>query len=239
MEVPPIKGFIENTLIDWEGKIASEVFLPGCNFRCPYCHAAGLVLGHRQLESVPFETIRNRLVSGNGWIDGVVISGGEPTLHENLENLLREFRSLNLLVKLDTNGTRPGVLKGLIENDLVDAVAMDVKAPLDGAKYKEAAGADVDVGKISESIELLLSADKEVEFRTTVCPAFLEADDVVEIAGRISGARRYVLQGFRPLNCLDRKMNDVVPYSLDEMREILQLVKKHVPGAVIRGYAGI
>ena len=239
MDIPHVKGFIKSTLIDWEGKLASVVFLPGCNFRCRYCHASRLVLEHEHIEDVPFELVRSYLVSGKGWVDGVVISGGEPTLDEKLENLTKEFKALNLRVKVDTNGSRPAVLRSLIENDLVDAVAMDIKAPLDAEKYSEVAGVKVDVEKISESIDLLLSADIEAEFRTTVCPAFLSEGDVLEIAGRIGRAGRYTLQIFRPLDCLDKEMNNAAAYSLDEMQKILQSVRGYVPRAVIRGYTEI
>ena len=238
MNIPPIKGFIENTLIDWEGKIASILFLPGCNFRCHYCHASHLVLSAAELETIPFEAIRNHLILNNGWIDGVVITGGEPCLAEDLENLIDTLKALKLLIKIDTNGSRPEVLKRLIKGSKVDAVAMDVKAPLDERKYSEVVGVQVNLEEISESVDFLMSLSQgtEVEFRTTVCPAFLDEDDVVEIARSIQGAPRFVLQEFRPLNCINRRMLDVTPYLPSQMEKILASAKKYVPDAYIRGY---
>jgi len=252
MNIPPIKGFIENTLIDWEGKIAGVLFLPGCNFRCRYCHASALVLSPSELETIPFEAIRNHVLSNNGWIDGVVITGGEACLHENLENLIDELKErLKLSIKLDTNGSQPEVLKRLIKAGKVDAVSMDVKAPLDEQKYNEVTGVETNLEKISESIDFLLSrsrsrscfggadslrGDIEVEFRTTVCPAFLDEEDVVEIARSIRGAPRYVLQEFRPLGCIDKRMQEVAPYPLSHMEKILASVKKYIPEAYIRGH---
>jgi pyruvate formate lyase activating enzyme len=238
MNIPPIKGFVENTLIDWEGKIASIIFLAGCNFRCHYCHARHLVLAPNTLETIPFEAVRGHLASNNGWIDGVVITGGEPCIEANVENLIDRLRELNLIIKLDTNGSRPEVLKGLVKRRKVDAVSMDIKAPLEKGKYEEVAGAGVDLESVTESLSFLSSLPPalEVEFRTTVCPAFLNEKDVVEIARSIRGAERFVLQEFKPLNCLNERMLEVEPYTLPEMEQILQSVRKHVPGAYIRGY---
>ena len=236
MDTPPIKGFIESTLIDWQGKVASIIFMPGCNFRCHYCHATHLVLESSELESIPLENILNYLSSSNGWIDGVVISGGEPTLEPGLENLIDKLRELKLLIKLDTNGSRPEVLKKLIRLHKIDAIAMDIKAPLNPDQYSEVAGVDVDIEKISDSIDFLLSVDGEVEFRTTVCPAFLDEEAIIEIAKRIRGARHYFLQGFRPINCLNQEMLEIKPYPLSYMEKILKSVREYVPNSFIRGY---
>jgi pyruvate formate lyase activating enzyme len=191
-----------------------------------------------ELETVPFEAVRAHLASSDGWIDGVVITGGEPCLEGGLENLIDELRRLKLSIKLDTNGSRPEVLERLIKAGKVQAVSMDVKAPLRQPKYSEVAGTEVELEKVAASVDFLLSSPVgvEVEFRTTVCPAFLDEEDLIEIAGRIAGAPRFVLQEFKPLNCLDKRLLEVEPYPLTQMKQMLSSVQKYVPNASIRGY---
>lgn len=130
--VPPvIKGFIETSFLDWRGLISAVLFLPGCNFACPYCHNFTLVSDPDSLMSLPLDSVLDRLRPFVGWIDGVVVSGGEPTLHPGLEELLGLIHQEGFQVKLDTNGYRPEVVKRVVEAGLVDMVAMDVKAPLE------------------------------------------------------------------------------------------------------------
>ena len=234
--LPPIKGFIESTLIDWEGRLAAEVFLPGCNFRCSYCHAAHLIEPGDRLESIPMDVILQSLQGGKNWIDGVVISGGEPTLHKGLRELVQVFRNDGLEVKLDTNGSRPGALEALLEDGLIDYVAMDVKAPLDH-RYAEVVGAPVEVDDIRASIEMLIAGDIGYEFRTTVCPAVLSPDAVVEAAQGVRGASQYFLQSFRPVNCLDPSLHSVKPYTGDEMRDMAARCAKYVQRCMVRGDA--
>ncbi|MBU2547522.1 MAG: anaerobic ribonucleoside-triphosphate reductase activating protein, partial [Proteobacteria bacterium] len=133
-----IKGFLETSFIDWPGQVASVLFLAGCNFRCPFCHNHGLVLRPDDYPGLSWNSIRDRLARFPGWIDGVVITGGEPTLSPGLADLAREIKDMGFQVKLDTNGGRPEVLAGLIEADLLDHVAMDVKGPLDDVSYARA-----------------------------------------------------------------------------------------------------
>jgi len=232
--LPPIKGFIENTLIDWEGKVAAEVFLPGCNFRCGYCHAAHLVTAAATLETIPFDAVINSIKRNEGWLDGVVISGGEPTLHEGLRDLILRFRAEGLAIKLDTNGTRAQTLDGLLRDGLLDCVSMDVKAPLDH-RYAEVTRVECDVDAIAESIALVIGSGIDHEFRTTVCPAYSDLEDVVEIARSLAGTRRYVLQTFRPVNCLDPKLLDVQPYDADQMKRMAAAASAHVPNCFVRG----
>ena len=230
--LPAIRGFLPGTLIDWPGRVAAEVFLGGCNFRCPYCHASHLVLSPGQLEEVPVESVVEHLRRQSGWIDGVVISGGEPTLDERLPALIETFRSTGAAVKLDTNGTRPEVLRALIQARLIEAVS---KAPLD-QRYLRAAGVPVDLEAVRESIQLLIKSGLDVEFRTTVCPAILSPEDVVETARALAGARKYCLQTFRPLNCIDPAMLEVEPYSEEQMRGIAEAAGRFVEKCWVRGH---
>jgi len=232
--MPPLRGFLENTLLDWEGKIAAMVFLPGCNFRCGYCHARHLLEPDLSDETIPPEAVLQSLRRNRGWVDGVVISGGEPTLHPDLPELIDLFRAEGLGVKLDTNGSRPDTLERLLSKGLLDYVAMDVKAPLDDA-YREVAGAPVDVEAIRRSIELLLEGSVPYEFRTTVCPAQLGAGQIERIARAIRGAERYYLQPFRPVNCYDRSFETIRPYNGDEMRELCRAAAPFVARCAVRG----
>ena len=234
--LPPIKGFIENTLLDWEGKLAAVVFLPGCNFRCAYCHAGYLVTSPDLMESIPVEHVLDALGRNRGWIDGVVITGGEPTLHRDLRGLVRVFRDAGLEVKLDTNGSRPGVLADLFDDDLIDHVAMDVKAPLDD-RYAQIAGTDINLDDIRDSIDMLIAGDVGYEFRTTVCPTQLTPDAVVDIARAVRGAAQYFLQRFRPLQTLDPALQSVQPYNPDQMCDIAARCAKYVQRCMVRGDA--
>ena len=229
-----IKGFIENTLIDWEGRVAAVLFVPGCNFRCAYCHASHLLNPDASDESIPIEHVLSSLLRNRGWIDGVVISGGEPTLHKGLRKLVDLFHDSDIPVKLDTNGSRPGVLAELLENNLLGYVAMDVKAPLD-YRYGEVASAPVNTEDIRESIEMLIASDIDYEFRTTVCPTQLDAPEIEGIGQAVRGAKAYILQTFRPVNCLDPSLEEVKPYTGDKMRELAKVASKYVQRCMVRG----
>jgi len=232
--LPPIKGLEENSLIEWEGKLSAVVFLAGCNFRCPYCHARALVLGADALETIPLEYVDGMVVRDRRWLDAVVVSGGEPTLHANLPDLLRHFRDLGLLTRLYTNGSRPDVLESLLESGLLDAVSMDVKGPLD-ERYARCAGVRVDLDAVRRSIETLIGGDIEYNFCTTVCPPLLAEEDVVDTARAVRGARELVLNKFTPHNCIDESLLEVAPYNPDVMHRMAAACEKYVQRCVVRG----
>jgi len=231
---PPIRGFIESTLLDWEGRLASVIFLPGCNFRCPFCHARDLVEPLPSDEEIPLEAVLLNLRHQRGWIDGVVICGGEPTIHPDLIDLIEILRAEGVGIKLDTNGSRPQALERLLALGALDYVAMDVKAPLN-TRYQRAAGVSVDLDALRRSIGILMASDTPCEFRTTACPTLTNEEDVESIARDIRGARLYVLQTFRPVNCLDRSFENVKPYNPDRMRDLCRLASKHVRRCIVRG----
>ena len=231
-----IKGFIQTTLIDWPGKIASEVFLAGCNLRCPYCHSRHLVVAPQTLEAIPLEAVLGYLKKNKGWIDGMVVSGGEPTLNKELDTLLKEFKQLGLKVKLDTNGTQPHLLQELARAGLIHYVAMDIKAPLD-ERYWQASGVKCDLEAIGQSIDFLLKDELDYEFRTTVCPTFSEKKDILDIARQIEGAKQYTLQNFRPVNCLDPQMEKVSPFPKEVLREMALEAGRFVREVSVRGEA--
>lgn len=233
-DYPPIRGFLESTLLDWEGRIASEVFLPQCNLRCPFCHAGHLVTNDGELESIPVDAVTGVLDRHRGWIDGVVISGGEPTVHESLPDLIDEFRRHGAKIKLDTNGTRPDVLERLVADGMLDAIAMDIKAPLD-ERYFAASGARPELDRIRRSIDLIIGSGLEYEFRTTVCRRFHGLEDILDIAESIAGAETYILQAFQPGRCLAPDLNAVEPYSRDELRRFADVARSFVERCFLRG----
>lgn len=232
--LPPIKSFLPTSLIEWEGKISCAVFVPGCNFRCPFCHASGLVLHPDQLETIPFQTIVDHLAENKGWLDGAVVSGGEPTLHAGLAQLITALREHVPAIKLDSNGTHPDVLERLIGDGLIDFVSMDVKAPLDGA-YERAAGVPVDIDAVSASIELLRSSGIGREFRTTVVPGLHGQDAIVAIARALGPSETLVLQQFAPLDCLDPTFLDIRPYTRDELRSLAEAAGELLADCHVRG----
>jgi len=229
-EMIGIKGFLETSFVDWPGKVAAVLFLPRCNFRCPFCHNHSLVENPEGYEDIPLAYIMARLAELEGWVDGVCISGGEPTIHPLLPSLIAEIKALGLAVKLDTNGTRPHVLKALIEEGLVDCVAMDVKAPLNETSYAAAAGIAVDLAAIQESISLLKQGKVEYYFRTTVVPALHKGEDLLHIAHHLSGSSSLTLQNFSAKDPLDQRLKGTSPYPeewLQEMRERIAAILHH------------
>ena len=222
----PIKGLERTSLIDYPGKVAAVVFLGRCNFRCPFCHNRELVLNPEGIESVAEEDVMDFLREREKWLDGVVISGGEPTLHRELPGFLEKLKGIGYAVKLDTNGTNPEMLKGLMERGLVDFVAMDIKGPLE--KYEKSAGVKADTGKIRESIRLIIGSGIEHEFRSTVLPALHTKEDVEEMARMVTGASKFCIQQFRPKNTLDPSFGKEKPFSREEMKELQEICGKHV-----------
>lgn len=220
------KGFIKTSLIEYPGKIVSVVFTGGCNFRCPFCQNPDLVLGPDSLPSISEKEVIKHLVSKKKWLDGLAITGGEPMIHKSLPSFVRNIKKRGFLVEIETNGTNPQMLKGLIKERIVDFIAMDIKAPLEWEKYKEAAGINQKdlLVKVKKSVDILLGLGSEIdyEFRTTVVPQLLDKEAILEIARQIKGGQRYILQQFLPEKTLDKRYEEIKPYSkaqLEEMRE--------------------
>jgi pyruvate formate lyase activating enzyme len=184
--------------VDWDGKISSVLFLPSCNFRCPFCHNVNLVLYHEKMETIPFEYIENQLENQKSWADGVCITGGEPTLHNNLPELCSRIKKMGFMVKLDTNGTNPAMLEDLMNQKLVDFVAMDIKAPLTKEKYSIATGVNVEklLVNVKKSVQFLMESGIDYEFRTTVVPSIHSLEDIKQICRSLKDCRKYVLQKF-------------------------------------------
>jgi len=232
-EMLQIKGFQKNTFLDWDGKIASILFLPGCNFRCPYCHASELVCRAATLQETPLAEVEQYLRNNRQWIDGVVITGGEATIHRDMPALVDRLLGLGVQVKLFTNGTNPVMLRDLLQGGKLAALSMDIKGPLDD-RYSYAAGVPVDLDAVRESIGLLMNSGIPYEFRTTVCPAVLTIDDAADTARGIEGANLFILQQFRPVDCLDPRYENVRPYSDRELDAIAALAQPLVKKCVVQ-----
>lgn len=240
-----IKGYLRTSLIEWPGKISSVVFVPGCNFRCPFCHNKDLVVNPDKLLSVSEREVFSNLKKRRKWIDGVVVTGGEPTLQSNLPEFLQKIKKLGFLTMIETNGTKPEVLKKLFEKGLVDRLTMDIKAPLNSKNYNRISGAICKIETIKESIKLILNSGVEYEFRTTVVPTLHTKEDLVDLAKQLKYISHqpstmnhslfWFLQQFQPKNCLDPTFEKIEPYSGKSLEEILSAVKKHIPRAELRG----
>jgi len=219
LKMTEIKGFLETSFVDWPGKICSVLFLPYCNFRCPYCHNHPLVFHPERYSSIPCDDILTRLHSFQDWIDGVCITGGEPTLHVDLPLLIRKIKGHGFLVKLDTNGSNPQMLENLIEAGQIEFVSMDVKAPLDPFSYRRSTGIPTDLSLIWRSIEILKKGKVEYEFRMTVVPGLHKKQDIKDLGSQLRAGKRFVLQNFNSENPLDPSLKDTLPYDLKVLKE--------------------
>lgn len=217
-------GIQRLTLIDYPGTVAATVFAVGCNFSCPFCHNPELVDGKLaslqpkidQTEILRFFKIRE------GILEGVCITGGEPTLHPDLPDFIRELKKMNYKVKLDTNGTNPRVVKKMLDENLLDYIAMDIKAPLE--KYKEIVGPKISLENIQQSVELTRRAPN-YEFRTTVLPALHSKRDILSIGRWLDGSRAYYLQQFRPIKTLNPDFSNQKPFEWNKLVEVCNSLK--------------
>jgi pyruvate formate lyase activating enzyme len=224
-------GFEKCTLVDYPGKVACMVYTIGCNFRCPYCHNPELV--DETVEVTYSEaTILDFLDTRQGLLDGVVITGGEPTMHEELPVFMRRIKDKGFLVKLDTNGTNPKMLQQVVNEGLVDYIAMDIKSPLE--TYSQTVARPVDAESIRESIRILLSSSVDYEFRTTVVKSLLSPEDLKRIGETIRGARRYYLQKFVPTKILNPQFKRKVTYTDEEFEEFRSMMSNYVETCNIR-----
>ena len=210
------KGLQKTTLIDFPGEVACTLFLPKCNFRCPYCYNPKLVFEKDTGQAIPEDEIFDFLEGRKGLLDGVCITGGEPTLHPELPEFCRKVKEKGFLVKVDTNGSNPEMLKQLIDEKLVDYIAMDIKAPIE--KYEEVVGAKVDKEAIRESVDLIKKSRARYEFRTTVLPKFISQDDLLEMAKWLKGAKLFAIQQFSLApEMIDKSLADAKRYSKEEL----------------------
>jgi pyruvate formate lyase activating enzyme len=214
----PIKGLIETSFLDWKERLSTVVFFGGCNFRCPFCHNKDLVLDHAAMEDMPIDYLLATLRKYKNWVDSVVVTGGEPTINMGLFGFMGRLKSEGMRVKLDTNGSNPSTLKGLVNDGLIDCVAMDVKGPLD--RYSRWCGTNVDTKRIGESIEFIMEGTIDYEFRMTVVPFLHREEDVYDVASFVKDARGLTIQEFRPDVTLNPAYAKIRPFPPDKMARI-------------------
>lgn len=223
-----IGGFQRVSLIDYPGKITSIVFLTGCNMRCPFCHNSDLVFrNYDNLIIYPEEEILSKLAKSKGFVEAVEITGGEPTLQTGLLEFMEKCKKIGLLVKLDTNGSNPGIVKEILKRGLVDYIAMDIKTELNREKYKKAIGVSGDrmFDNIMESIKLIMNSKVDYEFRTTIVPSLAELGDLEKIARTLEGANAYYIQQFVPGKTLDPRFSKTNPYPIESLVSTAEKIK--------------
>lgn len=227
----PIGGVQKVSLVDYPGQVAAALFTIGCNMRCGYCHNPELVLPDRYADTIAEEDVLLFLESRKGKLDGVVISGGEPTMHWGLPALVARIKAMGFLVKLDSNGTHPDMIARMLREKMLDFVAMDIKGPLE--KYQAIAAYPIDTAAVQRTIELLRCSDIEYEFRTTVVKSQLAPGDFTGIGELIKGAPRFALQRFRPGKTLHPAFRHETTYSDEEFEAIKEMLEEYVDECII------
>lgn len=222
-----IAGKQVNSFVDYDGNISYVIFTAGCNMNCWYCHNRDILHAKVYLEENEIiEDIRKRV----GFLDAIVITGGEPTLQKDLPDFIKKVREFGLKIKIDTNGTNPDVIKALIEEKLIDYVAMDIKTSF--INYKKITCVNDDLNKIKQTIEILINSQIEYEFRTTMSPD-IDRLDIIDIAKAIKGAKLYVIQQFRH-NEYSKKFCDKKPYTKEELEKFAKIAGQHLKNVKIR-----
>lgn len=225
-----IGGFQKTSLIDYPEKISAIVFTQGCNFRCGYCHNPELIKTDGSL--IEESSVLNFLESRTGKLDAIVITGGEPTLQKDLIDFIKKIKTMNYLVKIDTNGTSPESISTLINENLIDYIAMDIKSPLES--YKGIINTNINTDLIQKSINLIINSSIDYEFRTTVVKSQLNVEIFEEIGKLINGAKNYYLQEFVPSKTLDPAFLSEKSYSNDEFKNIRKILNKYIKNVHLR-----
>jgi pyruvate formate lyase activating enzyme len=232
-------GIEKNSLIEWPGKVSAVLFLGGCSFRCPFCYNRGLVLDPNKLPALSEKKILAFLGKRKNFLDGIMITGGEPLLDVRVEELIefiKKVKAMGLGVGLETNGSNPVALKKIIDQKLINYVAMDIKAPVSlPTKYQELTGTKIDIKKIKKSLNLIKKSGLNYEFRTTVAP-LLKEEDILQIAKDLKGIKKYVLQVFRPVDSLiNPRLAKMKFFAREDLEEIGQKIKNNFVKFEIRG----
>lgn len=233
------KGWQKTSLIEYPGKIATVVFTGGCNFRCPFCYNTELVEQPHKLADLPAKTVLRYVRENRSLYQAAVISGGEPTLNAGTPRFLAEIKSLGLYAGLETNGSNPEMIERLLEENLVDYIAMDVKAPLEWDAYLGAAGLQQGqeglLEDVKRTLQHLKGAEVEVELRCTVVPRIHTPQQILRLARQLQGYPRFVLQQFVPERALEPQLRNLVPFSSDVLREIHSQIENLFPRCELRG----
>ncbi len=227
-----IGGLQKVSLIDYPGLICAVVFLQGCNFRCAYCHNPELVDPQLFQPALEENEVFEFLATRRGKLDAVTITGGEPAIQGDLVPFIKKIKKMGFAVKLDTNGSHPQVIQALLDEKLLDFIAMDIKGPLE--KYETIANVPVDSNKIKESIKIILKSGIPHEFRTTIVQSQLTSKDISKIAAMISGCERYALQKFIPAKILNKNFYHEKSYSDNDLEKIKKRLEKIIPSVIVR-----
>ena len=227
-----IGGLQKVSLIDYPGLISAIIFLQGCNFKCPYCHNPELVAPLLFQPLIKENEVLDFLDTRKGKLDAVTITGGEPTIQDDLALFIKQIKKMGFAVKLDTNGSQPQVIKNLLDEKLLDFIAMDIKAPFE--KYKNVVKVPVNADLIKESIRLILKSKIPYEFRTTVVESQLEEKDILQIGKMIAGAKHYILQKFVPTKTLDKRFLKEKTIPDEKLQKIKSHLQHQIPSATIR-----
>ena len=228
-----IKGFQGTSLLDFPGRIASLVFWGGCNLTCPFCHNPPLVLEPESYPDLDSADLLVDLADRKSFIDGVVISGGEPTLNSELLPFLQEIKALGLLVKLDTNGLAPQLIAELIDKQLIDYLAVDLKTAPE--RYPELHSGVVSPDKLVETLRLCADAPVELEYRTTCVPGWVDEHVILTLGELIDGARLWALQQYHPEHALCEKAQELSPYSSEQVRSFAGIAGNYAQRVIVRG----
>lgn len=226
-----IYGFAKTTLLDYPGHLASTLFTGNCNFRCPFCHNGDLVLDYKNMQLISEEEIFNYLNKRKGILEGICITGGEPTLQPDLLEFLKKLKTYNVNIKLDTNGYNPQVLEKAIHLDLVDYIAMDIKNTKD--KYNITTGIDVDINKIQQSIDFITTCGIPYEFRTTILKNFHTEDDMLQIGNWLAGSTNYYLQKY--IENTKQIQNGLLELDDETLKKFVDIVKPFFKYVGLRG----
>jgi len=225
-----IQGIENVSFVDYKNKICATIFTSGCNFKCPYCHNSGIVLG--KFEKIDENSVLENLEKRKKLIDAVTISGGEPTLQKDLFEFVTKIKNLGFLVKLDTNGTNPQVLERLINNKLLDYVALDIKTNFDD--YKVISKSNFDISVLKKSLQILKRANIEYELRTTLVENFIKKENILKMAEDLKGENFLYLQKFvDSKNCFENGLCEV---SKDKATEYKNILSKNIKNVFLRGY---
>lgn len=227
-----IGGFQKTSLLDYPEEVSAIIWTVGCNFNCPFCYNKDLVKGN--ITEISEDEVISFLDKRKKMLDGLVISGGEPFLQKDLKSFCKKVKKLGYLVKIDTNGTFPDKLKELIDEKLVNYIAMDIKAP--AKNYEKLAGKKTDMKKIKKSIKIIQDSGVDYEFKTTFVPELLKKEDIVEIAKELKGSKKYYLQQFKnDVDLISDTIMDKNPYSSEFLEETLNEIKPYFSYCKVRG----
>ena len=227
-----IHGFNKTTLLDYPRHLAATIFLGGCNMRCPFCHNASLITDVTSQPMIPEQEVLTYLAKRKGILEGVCVTGGEPTLQPDLAAFISKLKALGLKVKLDTNGTNPRLIKSLVEDGLIDYVAMDIKNSFE--KYAITAGLNhLSIEPIRESVDFLLSSHLNYEFRTTIVKEYHDREDMLSIGRLLSGAKAYYLQSYKDSG--DILQPGLHSHTRETLDDYVKLLAPMIPSVSIRG----